>query len=182
MVTAVTGGIAEGKSTVLDYLAELGFRTASADSVARTVFEDPTVNALLAGAVDQKGPISPIELRSALFGNPDLRRLVNRIMHPRIIDLIRRSAADFVEIPLLIETCLQGEFDSVWVVTCGLGEQKRRLVARYGNTVDVDVLIAAQLPTEVKIAFADEVFRTNCDFQTVRRNVSEALQRRFELG
>jgi len=182
VVTAVTGGIGEGKTTVLGYLAELGFKTVSADSLARTVFEDPIINGLLARTVDHNGPILPVELRNALFGNPDLRRGVNRIMHPRIVDLIRRSAADFVEIPLLIEACLQGEFDSIWVVTCGLVEQRRRLTIRYENTIDVDALIAAQLPTEVKIPFADEVFRTNRDIQTVRRNVSEALQRRFERG
>ena len=182
MQTAITGGIAEGKSTVLGYVAELGYSTLSADSVAREVFSDPAINCQLALEAGQSAPIAPGSLRDALVKNPIIRRAVNRIMHPKIMEIIRASGSQFVEVPLLIETCLYSQFDHVWVVTCSPEEQRRRLADRYGDAFDGELLLTSQLRTEVKIPFADEVFRTNRPAQTVRRNVSEALARRFEMG
>ena len=182
MRTVVTGGIAEGKSTVLGFLHDLGYKTLSADVLARQIFLDPDVNALLAAIAGQPPPIAPAALRHALADDHSARRAVNRIMHPRVMAGILSSDAEFVEIPLLIETCLQGRLDRVWVVTCGLQEQLRRLEVRYGGTLEGRLLLSTQLPTAAKIPFADEVFRTNGPLESVRRNVSEALARRLETG
>lgn len=182
MVTAVTGGIGEGKSTVLGYLAESGFKVLSADSLGKAVFSDPIVNGEIADLTGFGRAISPVELRQVLFTRPEIRRAVNRIMHPRIVSAIFDARVDFVEVPLLIETCLQGAFDEVWVVTCGLEEQRKRLLLRYGPDAPVDQIIGAQLPSAAKIPFADTVIRTNCEHEAVRRNVSLALQRRLGTG
>lgn len=182
MVTAVTGGIAEGKSTLLGILRDLGYQTLSADSIARGVFNDPGVNMSLSRVTGLASPVDSNGLRAAIIERPDIRRLVNGIMHPMVLQTIRESSADFVEIPLLIETCIQGEFDEIWVVTCGPKEQIRRLKKRYGDSFDHSAFISAQLPTSAKMPFADEVFRTNQPLESVRRNVSEALGRRFECS
>jgi dephospho-CoA kinase len=182
VVTAITGGIAEGKSTLLGCLSELGYRTASADDIARDVFNDPGVNRLIATTAALAFPVNPSDLRQAFADRPHVRRLVNGVMHPRVLKGLKESTAEFVEIPLLIETCLQSEFDQIWVVTCGREEQLRRLRKRYGDSFDFHALLAAQLPTSAKTPFADEVFRTNQPIESVRRNVSDSLARRFESG
>ncbi len=180
MKTAITGGVAEGKSTVLGILAEAGAKTLSLDEVARNIFADFEVNRLLAQAAGKMAPIEASELRSAILGDSSLRRAVNRIMHPRISQVVQLTDAEFIEVPLLIEVCMQGHFDRVWVVTCGASEQRTRLIARYGDACDPDLMLSAQLSTDVKIAFADEVVRTNRPLETVRRDISEALSRRFD--
>lgn len=179
---AVTGGIAEGKSTVLGILRELGYETLSADGVAREIFIEPEVNQLLAWIAKVDPPVTPEVMREVLKNRPEVRRAVNRTLHPRVMERIASSSAHFVEIPLLIETCLQNECDGVWVVTCGKDEQIRRLVERYGESGSGRVLMAAQLPTSSKIPFADEVIRTNQSLPYVWRDVSNALARRFESG
>lgn len=180
MSIAITGGIGEGKSTVLAHIASLGFRTASADSVAREIFSQPAINDSLARLVGVSGPISPQNLREAIVQSPGIRRAVNRITHPAVMEAIRQSGAEFVEVPLLVEACLQGRFASIWVVTCGPEAQVERLRARYGPNVDVRMVLNTQLPTSSKIPFADEVIRTNCSDEAVRRDISMALARRFE--
>ena len=182
MITAITGGIGEGKSTVVGYLNELGYRTASADSFARDLFAEPGVNRQLAEVSGLPYPIAPHALRSKLLSDPEIRRSINRIMHPKVIEAIYSSNAQFVEIPLLIETCLFGRFDAIWVVTCGVDEQLRRLVDRYGSEIEAKHLMQTQLPTMAKIAFADEILRTNQAPEAVRRFVSQALARRFDTG
>jgi len=180
MLTAITGGIAEGKSTVLSILSDMGYKTLSADASARELFDDPDVNRQLAEAAGVRGGIGPLDLRRAISGDPAVRRSVNRIMHPLVMNRIRSQQADFVEIPLLLEACLQGQFECIWVVTCGIGEQMNRLALRYGDRSEAEALIATQLRTTAKIPFADVVLRTNCPLEAVRRHISVALASRFE--
>lgn len=167
---AITGGIAEGKSTVVGYLQSLGYRTASADALAREVFLDEEVQAKLATLIGVELPVTPEALRAAIGANVKLRRETNRIMHPQVREKLRRVEADFVEVPLLIEACIQSDFDEVWVVTCGREEQFRRLEARVGRGEAVK-LIGTQLPSEVKESFADHVIRTNRPEEAVFQDV-----------
>ena len=179
MVTAITGGIAEGKSTVLSTLSELGFQTASADQLARQVFYESDVNRKLSEILRLPAPIEPPQLRTGLAAGDATRRAVNKVMHPLILEMILSSRNDFVEVPLLLETCLQGAFHEVWVVTCGVPEQLRRLRIRYGDDFNEGVFLRSQLPSEAKLPFSDVVIRTNQPFEAVRRSISEALEVRF---
>lgn len=167
---AITGGIAEGKSTVLGYLRSLGYRTASADEVAKGVFDDPEVQNRLADAIGAKAPIDTATLRQAIAANSKIRRTINQITHAEIARRLLEIEADYYEVPLLIEACLQGEFDSVWVATCGPEEQLRRLSNRIGAREAVQ-LLGAQLPTSAKLPFADVVIRTNSTERSVFANV-----------
>ena len=173
MRVAITGGIAEGKSTVLAHLRDLGYRTASADEFARQVFGQ--VQEELAAVSGLSLPVSPKELRTLMATNADLRREVNRIMHPLIHRKLEASTAEFMEVPLLFEACIYGLFERVWVVTCGLDEQRRRLVERYGEGAHVDSMLATQLPSRVKSVFSDRIIRTNEAPETVSRLLSEAV-------
>jgi dephospho-CoA kinase len=172
---AITGGIAEGKSTVLGYLAESGLRIASADEIARDVYDLTPVQEALAHLTRVEGPVSRILLRERLAEEPDLRRKVNLLMHPYILKGIEASIADAIEVPLLLETCLYGMFNRVWVVTCGPQEQLRRLTQRLGSEDAARGLISTQLTSRAKCAFADTIVRTNAEELSVKRSVIEAL-------
>lgn len=160
MRTAITGGVAEGKSTVLGYLAQMGYKTYSVDEAAKAVFDSEDVQRQLSALLGYDAPISRDLLRTAIGIRKDLRREVNRIMHPAIARDLLSSEAEFFEVPLLIETCLQDQFDRVWVVTCGSDEQMRRLTNRIGRS-DAVRIMSIQLSTHAKIPFADHVVRTN---------------------
>lgn len=179
MRIAITGGIAEGKSTVLGYLRDEGFHVASADEIARRVFESDTVQLALASLLGHSGPVAPSEMRHALSASSGTRRAVNRLLHPLILDALERERAEFFEVPLLVETCLQGRFDRVWVVSCGPEEQLRRLTERLGDAEKATALIGLQLPTKVKCAFADEIVRTNSPEDRVKASVRAAVTREF---
>jgi len=174
---AITGGIAEGKSTVLSHLRTLGYSVASADDAARKVFESLPVQEKLSEFLEIRGSVTPADLREHLFENSALRRKVNGLMHPLILSRLAAEAPDFVEIPLLIETCMQGLFREVWVVTCGPDEQRKRLAERFGKDTDLDAILSSQLPTEMKCAFADVIVRTNRAPEDVNRFITAAARR-----
>lgn len=176
---AITGGIAEGKSTVLAILKEAGYSVASADEVSRTVVADPEVQSQIARLVGQKEPVSPAVLRAAIATDPALRRSVNAVTHPRILAGLMAVQAHFIEVPLLLEACLQNAFDRVWVVVAGSEVQRARLMDRYKNAPFIEDILASQLPSRVKQAFADYIIRTNDPLNDVRRCVLDCARHEF---
>ena len=181
MRLAVTGGIAEGKSTVIQAIRDAGFEAISADDVAQDVFRLDEVQSGLSDILKTKPPIDPAALKSALFSSTHVRQAVNRLMHPLILRNVRQSGAPVVEVPLLIESCLHGDFDFVWVVTCGREEQLRRLSERVGDLETATLMIQAQLSSRAKLPFADRIVRTNVDLDTVRQYVFDAIRRDLEI-
>ncbi len=165
---AITGGIAEGKSTVMGIIRDHGAETLSADDIARKVVAEVGVQKELWQIAKISGEFSSAALRTALAENSDTRRQVNAYLHPLIMAEMFSSAATFFEVPLLIETCLYRAFDRVWVVTCGKEEQIRRLMARYGPDCRVEQYLSMQLPAVAKLAFADVIIRTNQPIEAVR--------------
>lgn len=180
MRIAITGGIAEGKSTVLACLADLGLSVVNSDQIARLVFERAEIQVQLAEVLGlPDGPVDRLQMRRILAEDPEVRRKVNRIMHPPIRAEMEHSEAVFHEVPLLLEVCLYGRYDEVWGVTCGPEEQRKRLFARIKNENVVDSLLASQLPTTMKLAFADEVLDTRKARSEVENQVRKLVLRRF---
>lgn len=176
MRIALTGGIGEGKSTVLKWIEELGLKTSSADAIARDLFNDPFVNDQIASLIDEVSPVDRDQLRKALAVDPDLRRKLNALMHAPVMERILSGEEDVVEIPLLYETCLQMDFDEVWVVTCGREEQLRRLALRYPGEA-VSKYLRWQLPTRIKAISADVVIPTDAPEATTWKIVEKEVQR-----
>jgi dephospho-CoA kinase len=161
MRIAVTGGIAEGKTTVMKMLHELGYSTVSADAIAKDVFWQPDVQEALAVLLELEEPVSPVMVRSAIEVDDSLRREVNQLIHPAVLEEVEKEPSDFVEMPLLVETILYTRFDAVWVVSCGEEEQMRRLRERYPDAPQ-RTLKTSQISRESRLAFADSVIRTDC--------------------
>src|SRR5687767_4589671 len=99
MKIALTGGIAEGKSTVLQYLKDMGVLVETSDGIARELFSEPYIQRELSAVVGVK-EVVPSELRSAIASSSDVRRKVNRVMHPAIRLRIKQSLATVIEVPL----------------------------------------------------------------------------------
>jgi dephospho-CoA kinase len=176
---AVTGGVAEGKSTVLAELARLGWTTLSADEVGRQVSARPEFRALTAEATGAD-PDDREAVRRAISADPEARRRLNAVLHPTVLAELLAAEADAVEVPLLFEACLADRFDRVWCVTCGPEEQLRRLTERLGSEAEARALLASQLGSRTKAALSDVVLRTNRPLASVLSDV-RALAREHRL-
>jgi len=170
----LTGGIAAGKSTVAAVLTELGARVISADALARAVVAPGTP--ALAEIAERFGPkyvgpdgrLDRKRLGALVFSDPDARRALEAIVHPRIreafeVELARIRAEDaqavvVYDAPLLIEAGADQAVDKVIVVAVDEATQVRRLMARDGlSEPEARARLAAQLPLEARLEHADEV-------------------------
>jgi dephospho-CoA kinase len=189
---ALTGGIATGKSYVLDQLRRRGVPCLDADVLAHGVTAPGTeaTQAIAArfgpdilegdGAVDRK------KLGQIVFADEPARRDLEAIVHPavyraitaalRAFTLIGGSPLAVVDVPLLYETGHQSEFERVIVTACPVEVQIRRLVGRGLSEADARLRVAAQLPTDDKVSRADFVIRTDGSFEETDRQVDQTLQ------
>jgi dephospho-CoA kinase len=185
---AITGGIADGKSTVCSVLSDLGFEVVSADDIVGALYSESAiverVEADLGASFVVEGQIRRDLLRGVIAESADARERANAIFHPAVMRQILRDTETedvaFAEIPLLIETATQGWFDEVWVVTAGATEQRKRLVERLKSERDADAMLSTQLPTAAKIPFADRVIRTNKPLDTVKSTIAEHVKELLE--
>lgn len=173
----LTGGIASGKSTVADRLAEWGAVVIDADRVARDVVAPGTegwhevVARFGPSVVAPDGSLDRPALGRIVFGDESARRDLEAIIHPRVRETSRRLVAEapadtvVVEmIPLLVETGQAERFDMLIVVDLPEDVQRERLVRRSGLTPDeADARIAAQASRSARLAVATHVLDNSGD-------------------
>ncbi len=193
MITiGLTGGIATGKSTVSKLLREQGIPVLSADELAHQAIAPgadgfhQVVSHFGARVLNPAGAIDRKVLGEIVFDDPESRRSLEQIIHPRVIAAIevkqQVAAATgvnifVVEVPLLFEVGLTGLFDRIWVVSMKPELQKQRLMERSQLTAaEAEQRIAAQLPLSVKEGKADLVIYNNKGFSELQREVIEALK------
>jgi dephospho-CoA kinase len=173
MILGVTGGIACGKSSVVQFFRQLGAAVVSADELAREVVApgSATLQALVAhfgsGILLADGSLDRAGLAARVFAAPAERAVLEAITHPAIKALAdaRLQALAYTDVPLIVyeapllfEAGAQGRVDAVAVVAVGAEQQLQRLMARDRMSVaEAQARIAAQMPLAEKIARADFV-------------------------
>jgi dephospho-CoA kinase len=193
-VLGITGGIATGKSTVTQMLADLGAPTVSADALAHDLLAPGTVTTravldVFPGCADPSDGARLTVDRRALgkivFADPAARARLEALTHPAIIAALQdqiaawrvcdQAPAAAAEIPLLFEADLVSLPDRVIVVACGEAVQIARMRARIGvSEEEARERLSAQWPLAEKTAWADVVITTDSDLEDTRRQV-EAL-------
>lgn len=121
---AVTGGIGSGKSTVLAILKDMGYSVYSCDEIYKNLIRRKDYVAEIEkrfGCV-KDGHIQLDELSEKVFSNPEKRKELNALAHPRIMKelllAMENATANvvFAEVPLLFEGEYENLFDKVLVV------------------------------------------------------------------
>jgi dephospho-CoA kinase len=182
-VIALTGGIGAGKSTVAQYFSELGAVVVDADHLARIAIERGSegfdeVVATFGQEIISNGDIDRKALAAIIFNNPELKRKLESIIHPRVQQLFAQAVAQsdpgvpmIYEIPLLVETNAASKFD--YVITVEADEELRisRLLARGMFISDIKARLANQVPSSARTEIADAVITNDGDDDQLLRQV-----------
>jgi dephospho-CoA kinase len=187
----LTGGIASGKTLVSRQFAALGVPVIDTDELAREVVA-PGSEGLAAvharfgdGVLAADGSLDRRALRARVFADPDARRDLEAITHPRIRALVDARAAaaggpyQVIVIPLLVESARRTTVDRVLVVDCPESLQLERLLRRDGGSREqAEAILAAQATRAQRLAVADDVIVNTGDPAAVDAEVA-ALHRRY---
>jgi len=182
---ALTGGIGSGKSTVADFLDELGAYVIDSDQLARDVVErgTPGYEAVLAAFGDgilADGEIDRAKLAEIVFKDATARATLESIIHPLVRDaaekMVKSLPADAVlinQIPLLVETDGAKRFDFVITVSADEDIRRRRLIERGMKDYEITKRLAAQVNDGAREAIAHSVIRNNGSIDELRHVVEE---------
>lgn len=185
----LTGGAGSGKSTVAAMFAELGARVIDADRVAREVVRSPhpayheIVREFGFEILDSEGEIDRKRHAAIVFANPEKLKILNAIVHPRVMERIEYLAEGFllldpkvvvlVDAALLYEAGYADRFRKIILAWSRPEQQIERLMARMRLTRDeAELRRAAQWPAEEKRRRADYLIDCSASLESTREQVA----------
>jgi dephospho-CoA kinase len=165
---ALTGNIAAGKSTVVDWFRRWGATVVDADALAREA-QAPGSEVLTTivrrfgtDVLAKDGGLDRAALRGKVMGDDDALSALNAIVHPAVqrrreeLQEAARRRGDVLlvnDIPLLFEVLDPAQFDAIVLVDAPLALRRTRLRTLRGlSNEDADRMIAAQMSAERKRA------------------------------
>ncbi len=192
-VIGLTGGIASGKSTVSQFLKELGVVVIDADRIGHEVLRsDGEVRWELVAVFGEQiltpgGSVSRLKLSKLVFDDPEARARLNQIIHPRIAarvkDRLERQRRDgvrvvVVEVALLLEAGWSSLVDEIWVTVASEATVLERLKGRSGLSLsESQARLRAQLSVAERLKQADVVIDTDCRLDELKARVMELWRR-----
>ena len=197
MIVGLTGGIGTGKSTVSRKLRERGYPVIDLDVISREVIEYPEVidelvrnfgNEILENQNNTSGKksISRNKLRQTVFKEEKKVSVLNSIMHPPIVEEMRRQIEElrksyktvFVEVQLLFEAKLEKEFDIIVLVYADKKTQLERVLKRDGRKEEeVQQIINAQMDMTEKRRLSNYIIENNGNSEMLDLEIEKFIKK-----
>lgn len=191
---ALTGGIASGKTLVSDLLEIYGCHLVDLDVIAREVVLPGTeglkelIEIFGESILLTDGTLNRKHLRDELYKKDRNRAIIEQILHPKILQKMKTSMAEYQEgvivivIPLLVEKNLWEPFDRAIVVDCEIETQLSRLMSR--ENVDkekAEVMLMTQVSREQRLQLNDylptDVIENNSQISDLKEKVANLNQK-----
>ncbi|MGK4109356.1 dephospho-CoA kinase [Enterococcus cecorum] len=184
-ILGITGGIATGKSSVVQHFIDLGFPVVDADIIARHLLDqneqayNEVVKIFGSEILQENGEINRQALGALVFNHPDKLKQLDELMAPflqeSILAAIKQASQNqklvIVDVPLMYEKGYDEWMDQVAVVYCTPNQQLKRLMQRNQLTEkEAKQRMDSQLPIEMKKLLAEVVFDNSNDLtQTIQQ-------------
>ena len=190
MIIGLTGGIASGKSTVVEMIKEVGYKVIDADQLVhdmqakggrlyRALHDWLGEDILLSD-----GELNRPKLGKLIFSSEEMRHQSAEIQGKIIREelavkrdcLVKEEDVFFMDIPLLIENGYQDWFDQIWLVAVSPEIQCQRLMKRNHLSVEeAKMRIDSQMSLAEKMPYASLVLDNNGSLDDLKEKVKSAI-------
>jgi dephospho-CoA kinase len=180
----LTGGIGSGKTVASREFSRLGATVIDTDLIARELVEpgqaalSEIITSFGEQLIDESGRLDRSQLRQAAFCNPEQRKKLERILHPRILErattLANQARRPYcvLVIPLLVESALDFPLDRILVIDAPQELQYQRVAARDAvTTSEIDAILATQASREKRLDVADDVVVNDSDLEQLHNEI-----------
>ena len=195
---ALTGGIACGKSSVIQIFKKNAIAIIDLDVIARAVVKPKSqaLSELVAhfgnGILNDDQTLNREALRQVLFENNANQKIIEEILHPKILEKMQMDIEKLnvplvvVEVPLLVEQNLSNLFDRAIVVDCDEQNQLKRLLKR--ENIDeklAKTMISAQASRKQRLALSKklptDILENNSQIFEMEQKAQDLAQKLLNL-
>lgn len=182
MFIALTGGIGCGKSRALAEFAQCGFQCFDADKICHEFYFCETGKKQVAQRFPAAYNADTHEIDRRKLGDivfrderelAALEAMIAPFLRERMADLRKLSAPVMVEVPLLYERDMAGEFDGVVSIWSPFEVRRMRLMARGWDY--------AECARRERLQFTPEAKLAKCDWAIINSGSEELLQMQCRL-
>ena len=187
-IIGITGGIGSGKSTVSQFIEELGFPVYDSDFWAKELvnldknLKSRILELLGEESYDENGKYNRKFVAEKVFDHQELLLKLNQIIHPAVKihfeNWVNAQNAEFVfkETALLFELKLNESCYQSILVTADENIRIKRVMDRDGRTYrEVKEIIDKQMPEAEKVKLADFVIQNNTDLESLKEFTHQVL-------
>lgn len=191
MIIGLTGGIASGKSTVVEMIKEAGYKVIDADQLVHDMqtkggrLYQALLDWLGEAILLSDGELNRPKLGQLIFSSEEMRhqsaeiqgKIIREELAAKRDCLAKEEDVFFMDIPLLIENDYQDWFDQIWLVAMSPEVQRQRLMKRnHLSAEEADMRIASQMPLSEKLSYASLVIDNNGSIDDLKEKVKNAIK------
>ncbi|MDD5163012.1 MAG: dephospho-CoA kinase [Candidatus ainarchaeum sp.] len=179
---ALTGNIATGKTTALNFFSKAGAPTINCDEIVSELYKKPEAKAFLEknfGATEKK------EIAKQIFPDTKKRVLLESFFHPLVFSEIdsrikklekKGKKIVIVEVPLLFETGHEKNFSRAIVVKATQVQQAFRLQKQGFSSTEALARMKSQKGLEHKLKKADFIIDNTGSFEETKKQALKILK------
>jgi dephospho-CoA kinase len=183
LAVGITGSYASGKTFILDYLAEKGYKTFCADRCIKELYQDLSVQTQILRLLPELEYFNIGKISNLIYNNDLAREKLQNFIYPLLIDkliLFKKENANskfgFAEIPLLYEAKFDKYFDFVVTIHCSEEIRMQRAITRSSFDIEIyNKIKEIQLSQESKIAKADFAINSGVDMLELEKQIAELI-------
>lgn len=183
LAIGITGSYASGKTFILDYLAEKGYKTFCADRCIKELYQDLSVQTQILRLLPELEYFNIGKISNLIYNNDLAREKLQNFIYPLLIDkliLFKKENANskfgFAEIPLLYEAKFDKYFDFVVTIHCSEEIRMQRAITRSSFDIEIyNKIKEIQLSQESKIAKADFAINSGVDMLELEKQIAELI-------
>ncbi len=183
---AITGGVASGKTSVCQFLKELGAYVANADAIVHQLLKPNTdlgqqVIRQLGPEIVENGQISRRIVAEKAFKDPKQLKKLEELLHPAVLRKIEELYVEacnkgsylafVVEIPLLFEIEAEKHYDVIVAVLSDEAKAQHRFEQAGFQKAEYDLRMSRQLKPKEKAAKAHYTIHNNGSLEDLRQEV-----------
>ncbi len=173
MLIGLTGGIGCGKSSVLEIMSKLGWKTIDSDRICHAIYSEKDgepnrrmVNRWGTDILGEDGRPQRRAVAEIVFKDEKELEWLNSLLHPevygRAMEIYRASRTPTIfDVPLLFESGKRGIFDAVVCVWTDKSIQMDRLLKRGMDRAAAERRISLQMPAEKKLELSEHAIVNN---------------------
>lgn len=184
----ITGGIANGKSTAVNFFREYGVGIIDSDAIAHELVEPnkPAYKKIVThfspSILTSNKNIDRKKLRQIIFDSPTEKQWLESLLHPLIHQELKKQSQEIqapytiIDIPLLHDPSDFPYLDRILVIDCSEKTQIARVMRRDNITkAAAKRMIQAQISREKRNALANDIILNDTDDLNALRNAVEKL-------